>query len=108
MTILDKAKNYYRTNSPDLDSFLETTSFMDTSTKYPNSVVIKFGVNKLIGEVSVWQNDYESYIESESLDLTNPDKEMVCSYKAVNSDTVVDELTKQFDALRKLCGANNL
>lgn len=102
MTILTKVKKYYQTNSADLNSFLETTTFVDTNLKYPNSVLIKFGANKLVGEVSVWLNDNENYIEYELLDLTNPDKEMVCTYKAINSENVIDELTKQFDHLRKI------
>jgi hypothetical protein len=102
MTILDIVRKYYKTHSSDLNSFLEETSFFDTNTKYPNSVVIKFGINKILGEVSVWQHSNESYIEFEYVNLIGLDKGPVCISKNIDGDSVIDELTKQFDDLRKL------
>ncbi len=55
MTILEKVKQYYHSNSTDLNSFLEETFFLETTREYPNCVVIKFVLHKLFGEVSVWQ-----------------------------------------------------
>ncbi len=92
---------HYQTNSADLDSFLETTSFLDVNPNYPKSVVIKFGATKLIGEISVWQHDTDSYLEFEYADLTKSDSEPVSIVKNINADNIVDELKKQFDALRE-------
>lgn len=100
MTILDQVKKYYQANSSDLDSFLETTSFLEVNPKYPKSVVIKFGTTKLIGEISVWQHDHDSYFECEYVDLTKPDNEPVSIVKNISTDTISDELKKQFDALK--------
>jgi hypothetical protein len=102
MTILDKVKEYYKTHSSDLNSFLEKTSFLDTDTKYPNSVVIKFEINKILGEVSVWQHSNESYFEFEYINLMELDKEPVCINKNIDGDSVTEELKRQFDSLRKL------
>jgi predicted AlkP superfamily phosphohydrolase/phosphomutase len=101
ITILDKVKRYYKTQSSDLNSFLEKTSFLETNAKYPNSVVIKFGINKILGEVSIWQHSNESYIEFEYVNLMKLDEEPVCLVKTVDSESVIDELTKQFDDLRR-------
>lgn len=102
MTLLDKVRKYYQTNSSNLNSFLETTTFLDTTSKYPNSVVIKFGINKILGEVSVWQQANESYLEFEYVNLSKLDQEPVSIFKKIDGDSVVNELTVQFDALRKL------
>lgn len=102
MTILDQVKKYYQTNSSDLETFLETPSFLDINAKYPKSVVIKFGTTKLIGEISVWQHDHASYLEFEYADLTKPDNEPVSIVKNINTDSICDELKKQFELLRKL------
>jgi hypothetical protein len=108
MTILEQAKQYYFAQSQYLDSFLETTEFLDTNSKYSNSVVIKFGANKLIGEISVWKQDKDGYIEFDYADLTKLENDPVNGVKKINSDTIIEELTKQFDTLRKLGGNNNL
>lgn len=108
MTILDKVKEYYHANSLDLNSFLGATSFMDVNSKYPNSVVIKFGTTKLIGEVSVWQNGTETYIEFEYANLTKADNEPVIAVKNITEETIIDVLTMHFEALRKLDSKNNL
>ena len=103
MTITDRVRDFYKDNLSELNSYLEETSFFDVSTKYPNSVVIKFGKDKLIGELSVWQNsNTESYYECEYVDLTNLDKEPVNLNKQITGETVVEELTKQFNILHEL------
>ena len=103
MTITDRVRDFYKDNLSELNSYLEETSFFDVSTKYPNSVVIKFGKDKLIGELSVWQNsNTESYYECEYVDLTNLDKEPVNLNKQITGESVVEELTKQFNILHEL------
>jgi hypothetical protein len=102
MTILEKVKQYYHSNSTDLNSFLEETFFLETTPEYPNSVVIKFGLHKLFGEVSVWQHADESYMEFEYVDLGKDNQEPVCISRTIDAETVNDELAKQFDVLRQL------
>ena len=107
MTIIDIVRRFYNSNSSELNSHLEESSFLDINSKYPNCVVIKFGKDKLIGEVSVWQNsNTESYYECEYSDLTKMNSEPFYLYKQITSETVVDELTEQFNSLYKILEHN--
>ena len=102
MTVLQAAKKYYQTNSQDLNSFLETTTFLDPSTQYPVSVVIKFESEKIIGEVSVWGFGNDSYLEYEYVNLMKPLTDPIYGMTIVNENTLPKELTTLFAILRKL------
>ena len=107
MTIIESVKKFYTDNLTELNAYLEETSLLDINTKYPNSVVIKFGKSKLMGEVSVWEHENtDSYYECEYFDMTTLDKEPVNLYKQITAETVVDELTIQFNTLYKLSKNN--
>ncbi len=107
MTLVETIREFYDSNQSQLNTYLEATSFLDVTIKYPNSVVIKFGKDKLVGEISVWENNNtESYYECEYFDLNNPNSEPVNLYKQITSETVVDELTKQFNKLYELYEPN--
>jgi len=107
MTILDEVKKYYEKNFKELEAFLETTSFFDTNSKYPKSVVIRFGKDKIVGEISVWELGTENYLEFEYVNLTKLNDEPISIVKTINSDTIIENLVTAFNELQKIANNNN-
>jgi len=107
MTILDKVKKFYETNSKELASFLETITLFETNSNYPNSVVIKFGKDQIVGEISVWNLENETYMECEYANLKNLDNEPVVFVKTINAETVIGILTNEFKELQKISKSND-
>ena len=97
--ILQKTRDFYKEKASFLNSFLEETNFLDTSDRYPHSVVIRFGVEKFLGEASVWQSENGSYIEFEYVDLMDLKMEPVFIVREITEDTVEEELTVLFSTL---------
>ena len=106
MEILEKVRKYYLLNFEELDYYLEKTFFFDTSLNYPNSIVIKFGENKIIGEISVWNLDFQKYIEYEYVDLTKLENEPISSIKIINLENVMEKLIEVFDELKRKSNNN--
>ena len=102
MEILKKVKNYYDSNSEELQTLLENISFINTNSKYPNSVVIKFSENKIVGEISVWEFEEQKYVEVEYANLSKTENEPICYIKTINSETIIETLKNIFEELRKL------
>ena len=107
MTILDEVKKYYETNFKELEAFLETTSFFDTNSKYPKSVVIRFGKDKIVGEISVWELETETYLEFEYVNLTKVNNKPISIVKTINGDTITENLEMEFNELHKIANNNN-
>ena len=76
-------------------------SFINTNSKYPNSVVIRFGENKIIGEISVWQFEEQKYLEVEYANLLKPEKELILYTKQIESEIIIETLKNIFEELRK-------
>jgi hypothetical protein len=101
MEILKKVEKYYASNLVELEAYLENISFINTNSKYPNSVVLKFGENKIIGEISVWEFEEQKYIEVEYANLSKAEIEPVCYIKTINSETIIETLKNVFEKLRE-------
>ena len=106
MTILEKASKYYHSNYKEMDTFLEKTTFLDTNLKYPNSILIKFGKENLIGEISVWNLDFQKYIECEYINLTKLEDEPILKIQDVTSENIIEKLIDIFDELRLISNNN--
>jgi hypothetical protein len=101
MDILKKVKSYFDTNYSELQTIVENLSFINTNSKYPNSVVIRFGENKIIGEISVWEFEKQKYIEVEYANLIKPENEPILFKKEIKSETIIETLKSIFEELRK-------
>ena len=101
MYILKKVKGYFDANYSELQTIVENLSFINTNSKYPNSVVIRFGENKIIGEISVWEFEKQKYIEVEYANLIKQENEPILFKKEIKSETVVETLKSIFEELRK-------
>jgi hypothetical protein len=101
MDILKIVKNYFDTNYSELQTIVENLSFINTNSKYPNSVVIRFGKNKIIGEISVWQFEEQKYLEVEYANLLKSEKEPILYTKQIKSETIIETLKNIFEELRK-------
>ena len=101
MDILKKVKGYFDANYSELQTIVENLSFINTNSKYPYSVVIRFGENKIIGEISVWEFEKQKYIEVEYANLIKQENEPILFKKEIKSETVVETLKSIFEELRK-------
>ena len=101
MDILKKVKSYFDTNYSELQTIVENLSFINTNSKYPNSVVIRFGENKIIGEISVWEFEKQKYIEVEYANLIKPENEPILFKKEIKFETIIETLKSIFEELRK-------
>ena len=101
MDILKKVKSYFDTNYSELQTIVGNLSFINTNSKYPNSVVIRFGENKIIGEISVWEFEKQKYIEVEYANLIKPENEPILFKKEIKSETIIETLKSIFEELRK-------
>ncbi len=102
MDILKKVKCYFDANYSELQTIVENLSFINTNSKYPNSVVIRFGENKIIGEISVWEFENQKYIEVEYANLLKPENEPILFKKELKSETIIETLKSLFEELRKV------
>jgi hypothetical protein len=102
MDILKKVKCYFDANYSELQTIVENLSFINTNSKYPNSVVIRFGENKIIGEISVWEFENQKYIEVEYANLLKPENEPILFKKELKSETIIETLESLFEELRKV------
>ena len=104
--ILEKIDKYYSSNFEEIESFLGKTTFLKRSLNYPNSIVIKFGEKKVIGEISVWDFEHQKYIECEYADLTNLENEPISIIKTIKIENVIESLIEILDELRKVSNNN--
>lgn len=98
--ILELTKNFYAQNVQWLNTFLDNVNFLDINEKYPNSVVIRFGESKFVGEISIWNFESRSYLELEYLNLAKPNSEMSVIIKDIYSDNILEELKFHFNLLK--------
>jgi hypothetical protein len=101
MAIITKTRDYYFSNLKILKTYLENIDFLDTNETYPNSVVITFGLKKIIGEISIWENDIESYLELEYANLSELDLEPIIKVIPISNENIIEILSQQFEDLRK-------
>lgn len=101
MDILKNVKNYFDENYLELQTIVENLSFLNINSKYPNSVLIRFGENKIIGEISVWQLEKQKYLEVEYANLLKPENEPILYTKQIESETIIETLENIFEELRK-------
>jgi hypothetical protein len=104
--MLEKVYQYYNLNFKELENFLEKVTLLKANLKYPNSVVMKFGEEKIIGEISVWNFETQKYIECEYVNLTKLENEPITIIKTVSSENVIEKLKDFFKELKEISNNN--
>jgi len=67
---------------------------------------MKFGEERIIGEISVWNFETQKYIECEYVDLTKLENEPITIIKTVSSENVIEIIDEIFEGLKKISNNN--